>query len=242
MARFCAMIAEAIHLHSDKMVTVGSACLKWHSSKQPPAEAHYWSDSFLKAAYNKPEAYLDFYQIHYYDWMFNPDWGYDPFQSGKSAEFWELDKPTIIGESPGMEGKYTVEQMVNNAYQNGYAGIMPWSYYANDGHGTWDNCKAALKAFRDAHASIVDFECTSTSTEKISNHPEDKFTSADLFRPGRIKSSYTIKVFDTQGRLILKRSSGKTVPRSQITSHKILIYQVAGSSGNLVKTGKFVIE
>jgi hypothetical protein len=141
-----------------------------------------------------------------------------------------------------MAGQYTVEQMVNNAYENGFAGIMPWSYYANDGYGTWDNCKSVLKAFRDNHASIVDFECYGSSTIKTRNHQEDKFTSADLFRPGRLKNGYTIKVFDTQGRLILKRSSGKTVPRSQITSHKILIYQVAGSSGNLVKTGKFVIE
>jgi hypothetical protein len=162
MVRFCGMIAEAIHANSSKMVTVGSACLKWNSTKVGPAEANYWSDSSFTDAYNKPGSKLDFYQIHYYDWMFNPDWGYDPFQATKTPDYWKLDKPTLIGENPGVAGKYTLKEMVDNAYTNGYAGIMPWSYDSVDNFGSWNMCKNELKAFHDKHASLIDFSCGGT--------------------------------------------------------------------------------
>jgi hypothetical protein len=45
------------------------------------------------------------------------------------------------------------------------AGIMPWSYDADDGVGGWDACKKELKAFRDAHSSTVDFTCGSEVTQ-----------------------------------------------------------------------------
>ncbi|NLG19396.1 MAG: cellulase family glycosylhydrolase [Fibrobacter sp.] len=235
MARFCAMIAEAVHLHSDKMVTVGSACLKWHSTKQPPAEAHYWNDTFLQSAYNSPEAYLDFYQVHYYDWMYNPDWGYDPFQIGKSPSYWELDKPAIVGESPAMTGKYTVEQMVSNAYENGYAGIMPWSYFANDGYGTWDNSKEALKAFRDAHASMVDFKCTSTDVS-----PEKKPAQGNIDRS--FKGNNEIRLFDMQGRMVFRGPADRDIKdlNTGNLSGKVLIFQISGPDGRLIKAGRYL--
>ncbi|MBN1757731.1 MAG: cellulase family glycosylhydrolase [Chitinispirillaceae bacterium] len=218
MVRFCGMIAEAIHEHSNKMVTVGSACLKWHSTKQPPAESHYWNDAFFKQAYDKPGSYLDFYQVHYYDWMFNEDWGYDPFQSGKTPEFWELDKPTIIGESPGETGQYTVDRMVDNAFSNGYAGILPWSYNALDGHGTWDEVKTQLKAFRDAHAEMVDY------TPAIVRKRFDR-------SPGVLPATdATITVYDLRGRLIGKTIAGSTIPNSI----GVLLYQVRDRHGNSI--------
>ncbi len=197
MVRFCAMIAEAIHANSDKMVTVGSASLKWNSLRQPPAEAHYWSDSAFKSVWNKPGAYLDFYQIHYYDWMYNPDWGYDPFQTNKMPSYWKLDKPTIIGETPATAGKYTVRQMVENAFSNGYAGIMFWSYNANDGYGTWDACKNELNAFRNAHSSIVDFSC---KTNILQNRKITDQSYRNDFGP------LPVTVFDMLGRVIITGS------------------------------------
>ena len=199
MVRFCGMIAEAIHANSNTMVTVGSACLKWHSSRQPPATDFYWSDSSFKAAYDKPGAYLDFYQIHYYDWMFNADWGYDPFQATKTPEYWGLDKPTLIGECPGVAGNYTVKQMVDNAYTNGYAGIMPWSYAAVDAYGSWNSCKTELKAFYDAHASMIDFSC---GTSAIDNN---RLMSKKNIVSGKVT---TMSAFDIQGKKIGKFVSG----------------------------------
>jgi hypothetical protein len=178
MVRFCGMIAEAIHANSSKLVTVGSACLKWNSTKVGPAEANYWSDSSFTDAHNKPGSKLDFYQIHYYDWMFNTDWGYDPFQATKTPEYWKLDKPVLIGENPGGAGKYTLKQMIDNAYANGYAGIMPWSYDSVDNFGSWNMCKNELKAFHDKHASLVDFSCGGTGTIELPYKKKDNSVSA----------------------------------------------------------------
>ncbi|MBN1130101.1 MAG: cellulase family glycosylhydrolase, partial [Chitinispirillaceae bacterium] len=225
MVRFCAMIAEAIHLNSSTMVTVGSACLKWHSSRQPPAEAHYWSDSSFRANYNKPQAFLDFYQIHYYDWMFNADWGYDPFQATKTPAYWKLDKPTIVGESPGMAGNYTVRQMVDAAFANGYAGIMPWSYFANDGHGTWDACKNELKAFRDAHPALVDFSCgPSPVVERSDKAP----TTAES-----VASAHRVVLFTLQGKQLWSGAPAD-VARSAPTGHGVLLMQLKNRDGRVV--------
>ncbi len=218
MERFCAMIAEAIHVNSRKMVTVGSACLKWCSLRQPPAEAHYWCDSSLQAVYNKPKAILDFYQIHYYDWMFNADWGYDPFQRLKTPGYWKLDKPTLIGESPAAAGKYTMKQMVDSAYVHGYAGIMPWSYNANDGVGGWDACKTEIKAFRDAHSSLVDFNCgvnrIKGAVQKTSQpHPHSLMDFVNHPSP---EAWSAINIFSAQGNLVWSRGPGsakRALPR-----------------------------
>ena len=228
MVRFCAMIAEAIHEHSDKMVTVGSACLKWHSSLQPPAEEHYWSDASFRAAYDKPNAYLDFYQIHYYDWMYNPDWGYDPFQATKTPAYWKLDKPTIIGEWPAMDGEYTVKQMVDAAYANGYAGVMPWSYNANDGHGTWDACKKELKTFRDAHASIVDFAASVIIPDNRKKYPS----------PGTERNG-TVTLFDLHGRKI-GRGTVTGVARKKAEGSGVLLYRLRDGNGRIVGVRKTV--
>ncbi|MBN1809180.1 MAG: cellulase family glycosylhydrolase, partial [Planctomycetes bacterium] len=108
MQRFVGMLAEAIHANSGKMATVGAACLKWNSATVPPAEGNYWTDAAIQGAYASGGAYLDFYQVHYYDWMYNADWGYDPFQLTKPTTFWQLDKPTIVGECPADDtGMYT---------------------------------------------------------------------------------------------------------------------------------------
>jgi hypothetical protein len=228
MVRFCGMIAEAIHEHSDKMVTVGSACLKWHSSLQPPAEEHYWSDASFRAAYNKPGSHLDFYQIHYYDWMYNPDWGYDPFQNGRTPDYWQLDKPTIIGESPAMAGEYTVQEMVDAAYANDYAGIMPWSYNALDGHGTWEECKRPLKDFRDAHAAIVDYFPGVYGAEKR------KYETTFY----RAREGVNITVFDLNGRMI-SRGSGREGKRGTMG---VFIRQFRDAGGSIVGTQKKISE
>ena len=231
MVRFCGMIANAIHDHSDKMVTVGSACLKWHSNRQPPAESHFWSDSSFKTAYDKPGSYLDFYQIHYYDWMYNESWGYDPFQIGKSPEYWNLDKPVIIGESPGEDGKYTVKQMIDNAFKNGYAGIMPWSYFAKDGHGTWDEVKEYLKAFRDAHPELVDYKPSEVPVKR-----RIYFSGKNSFP---INKNVIVSFYDLNGRKLKTVNNIKSLSRFR-WPEKMLVYQFHDYRGHIIKTGKIL--
>jgi hypothetical protein len=209
MQRFCGMIAAAIHTNSNKMVTVGSAALKWCSPRVGPAVLNMWSDSALKAACNNnAKAILDFYQVHYYDWMNNADWGYDPFQlsPAKTPTWWQLDKPVLVGECPGTNGIYSIAQMIANCYANGYCGIMPWSYNANDGAGTWDGVKNQLKAFRDAHADLVDYT-TATVVNMRDPRKEKVFTPSAqcVFSASRItlpEGTQHVDLFDIKGRLL----------------------------------------
>jgi len=230
MVRFCGMIAEAIHANSSKMVTVGSACLKWHSTRIGPAEVHYWSDSSFAAAYNKPGAKLDFYQIHYYDWMFNADWGYDPFQATKTPEYWKLDKPTLIGECPGVKGNYTVKQMVDMAYTNGYAGIMPWSYDSVDNFGSWSSCKTELKEFYTAHSSLIDFKCSASPTL----HTPKKFNA-----PQVAGKESTLLLFDLQGRKI-GSSTSDVMSRKLLMRNGVHLCQFRDSRNHIVGFRKTV--
>jgi hypothetical protein len=91
---------STIHNHSKKYVTLGSACLKWNSDVSP-AVGNKWSDKSLRDASGKSNAQLDFYQIHYYDWMYPY---YDPYS--KERAYWRLDKVTLIGET-GNTGHYS---------------------------------------------------------------------------------------------------------------------------------------
>jgi hypothetical protein len=154
MQRFTAMIAAAIHKNSKRMVTTGSAALKWNSDVSP-AIANWWSDQALQSAYPDKDAYLDFYQIHYYDWM-HPH--YDPFNLATPYEYWKLDKPCLIGEQPGSLVRDTIhsnDEKVENAYKNHFAGHMFWSYNGGDGVGIFDDFKDACKKFHDKHKDEI---------------------------------------------------------------------------------------
>jgi hypothetical protein len=153
--RFTAMIAAAVHSHSKLKVTTGASALKWNSDAVPPAEANYWSDRALRAAYNNnPNATLDFYNVHYYDWMYNPDWGYDPCR--KNASFWKLDKPTVVAELPPTSAHYTTPQMMSGAFDNGFIGDMFWAY--NDHSFNYAAALPALKAFAQQHAAVSNYD------------------------------------------------------------------------------------
>ena len=136
--RFHARIAAAIHKHGKKPVTTGSASIKWNSDN---FKGNWWSDEALQAAYSNRRAFLDFYQVHFYDWML--EHGYDPYTY--TPEELGLDRPVMIGESPGKPcEKYSLTDMLEQAREKGYFGHYFWSYAANDGHGDWPQIKAAM--------------------------------------------------------------------------------------------------
>lgn len=129
MQRFVAAIASTVHEYAFK-VTVGSASLKWSSPTQPPAVAHWWSDAAMKAhvpASGCASPTLDLYNVHYYDWMFNTDWGYDPMM--RNTSFWQLeDKMTVVAEMPASSSHYKVDQLLQLPASNGFSGTMFWAY------------------------------------------------------------------------------------------------------------------
>jgi len=150
MQRFHGMLAEAIHNTGTKKVCTGSSCLKWDSAAVPPAVGNWWNDAALKAAYSSTKGIMDFYQVHYYDWMHDPSWGYDPCR--ENTDYWKLDKWTVVGELPSDAGTYyTPDQFMNCSYTNGFIGTMYWAYNAD-----WPLTSAlpALNNFYAAHTSI----------------------------------------------------------------------------------------
>lgn len=153
MQRFVGLIAAAVHRNSTKMVTVGSASVKYNSDV-PGAIKNYWSDIELRNAANDSLAYLDFYQIHYYAWMYG---GPDPFAVNKNILYWKLDKPTLIGELPGKDESYKLSQFYERTVKNGYCGLMFWSMMAGDGIASLKDFRNDTKRFRDANPDIVDY-------------------------------------------------------------------------------------
>lgn len=125
MQMFVGMCAAAIHeVKSPILVTVGSAAVKWSCDK---IDGNKWSDEILQDMTMNPLAYLDFWQIHYYEWTNQFD---NPFH--KNPEYWGLnDKPCIIGETPGNNTIYgfpiTYEEIFSLPYELGYSGVFPWT-------------------------------------------------------------------------------------------------------------------
>ena len=172
MQTLTAKMASIVHRYSNKMVTTGSAAIRWNSDVEPSAVVNLWSDKMLKGINNDSLAFLDFYQIHYYDHF--KESGSDPYDTTRNINYWKFDKPTIIGETPASKEKskfYTPTQMLENALTNGYSGTMFWCYEGGDGHGSWKDFKDANKTFYEKHPKIVrptDFPCLKINPESIS--------------------------------------------------------------------------
>jgi hypothetical protein len=83
---------------------------------------------------------------------------------------------------------------------------MPWSYNANDGAGTWDGVKNQLKAFRDAHADLVDYTTATivarsgqTNVKRIPPFAQCVFSASRITLPEGMQG---IGLFDIKGRLL----------------------------------------
>src|SRR5262249_47672016 len=94
--RYFAKAAAAIHNNSQILVTVGMAMIKYNSDTASGAQGNKISDAALQAQVNDPGAKVDFYSVHYYDWMF-PYWG-DPYYQTPAAFGLDTSKPAMLGE------------------------------------------------------------------------------------------------------------------------------------------------
>lgn len=153
MQRFAAMIAEAVHTSTSLRVTVGSASLKWSTALPGGGQAMYWNDTALRSAHASTLGVLDFYNVHYYDWMYSPSYGYDMCRVPLSH--WGLDKPTVVAELPATSTHYTAAQMLNCSLAHGFAGDLFWAL--NDPAFPLAPALTALKAFVAAHPKETTF-------------------------------------------------------------------------------------
>lgn len=149
--------AQRVHEESDVLVCV-SNYLKYTS---PNYNGNKYSDAALQAQVNDPDAYVDFYKIHYYSWVYQY---FDGFHFDKTPEFFGInEKPCITGEisaNGGYNGSntlvYSTTQYYEEHLKNGWAGCMPWTSNGVDSNGSLDGAHgAATRAFRDNHDTLV---------------------------------------------------------------------------------------
>jgi len=152
---YFARAARAVHEHSSVLVTVGLAMLKYHSDTGPGCQGNKVSDRALRAQIDAPGAKLDFYSPHYYDWN-GPIWG-KALEMSPAAYQLPTDKPSLVGEMParGTAGHTTAEDY-ENAFQNGWQGVMGWTSNGVDENGGLEQLGPATQAFREHHAALVE--------------------------------------------------------------------------------------
>ncbi len=196
MQRFVGTIAAAIHEHSDIKTTLGSTSLNFVSAINP-AKKPLWTDDELQSTIANNQAHLDFYQIHFYDWMFWKGW--NPFLL--NYEYWQLDKPCIIGEYPAADGIYKAEDMIQLSLEKGWSGHMPWSHSANDGHGEWANVSDALLLLSGQHSEIINHRTCELVTNTPVIIPTPDTIDNILIAPNPIQNilniEYSLHVTDT---------------------------------------------
>jgi hypothetical protein len=160
-----ARAAAAIHENSEILVTVGMGFPKYNADGAG-YEGNKVSDKFLQKLYDNPNAYLDFWSTHYYDWV-GPWYGV-PFYStpwGEKPKGWGLDKskPALIGEvaALGSKGstkgteKNTLITDYENAYLNGWQGVMPWTSNGVDGCGGFYDLIPATKYMLEKYRDMI---------------------------------------------------------------------------------------
>lgn len=165
MQQFIGACASAIHQHSNKMVTVGAASLKWNCDE---VGKNYWSDEALASAgVDVSTGYLDFYSVHYYKWM-DKD-GASPY--AKVATDMKLNKPLLIGEVPPNSLTFSKEQQLRIALNNKYVGVLFWSYVGDDKYANWSQYCEAHKTFHAEQANRINFQhaCYKLSTKAKSD-------------------------------------------------------------------------
>lgn len=144
LSKFFAKCSAAIHENSDELVTVGLGMVKYNSDKY---DGNYVSDEFLKSLGGE-NAYLDFYSTHYYFWQ-NAYMGY-PFEQSPVSFGLDGTKPCVIGEAAvKSESGRTPEEDYENAYNNGWNGVMAWTSNGVDSCGSLTELMPAVNKMRD---------------------------------------------------------------------------------------------
>jgi hypothetical protein len=90
---------------------------------------------------------LDYYQVHYYDWMGNTP-AADLYH--RLAADLGLDRPVIVGEFPAsVSTTANITGYLDRWYASGYAGAWFWSFAGVDRWGSAD--REAFSAWAKAH-------------------------------------------------------------------------------------------
>jgi hypothetical protein len=130
METFLQEMAAALRANSSALLSVGSTALKW------------W-DAWLQVD-------QDFYQYHYYDWVYQ----YYPYTTHNPQSL-GLTKPVVIGEFPnaGLSAVGSADKVLAELWEHGFAGGLTWAY--NDSSFPWSS--NTLGSFTDQHPCETKF-------------------------------------------------------------------------------------
>lgn len=142
LVRFFGKCAQGIHQNSDILVTTGVGYIPNNSDVRG---TNVISDQLLEF-YAGEDSYMDFYSVHFYDWMI--EWHGVPFE--KSPEEYGLDpaKPNVMGECSAKGSEQEGLDLVAAAqmlYDNGWDGVYPWTSTGTDTNGGFDEVTAYSK-------------------------------------------------------------------------------------------------
>lgn len=144
LCTFFAKCAAAIHENSDELVTVGAGMVKYNSDKY---DGNFFSDEYLQSLGGE-NAYLDFYSPHYYFWQ-NSFLGY-PFETTPEGFGLDGTKPVVIGETAVVnESGRTAAEDYENAYNNGWNGVMAWTSNGVDNCGSLTELRPAVNKMKE---------------------------------------------------------------------------------------------
>jgi len=136
MESFVNETSAVLRAHSSALITIGGASIKW---------ANAWTHTDI-----------DFYELHYYDWMYQ--WYPYPYITLQSTGL--TDKPVVLGEYPeqglsemGELPSRTPAQFASDLWAQGYAGALSWAF--NDPLFRWDD--GAIKDFGAANGCETSF-------------------------------------------------------------------------------------
>jgi hypothetical protein len=160
ISHFFARNAAAIRENAPEiLITVGMAFPKYNADGGG-YEGNKVSDEFLQRLYDNPNAYLDFWSPHFYDWVTR--WYGHPFTAtphgSRRDDGWGLcpSKPAVLGETTalGSDG-FTLIEDYENAFNNGWQGVMAWTSNGVDGNGGFDQQTTATRHMAELHPQLI---------------------------------------------------------------------------------------
>lgn len=138
--RFVGTIAAAVNRATDVPVTVGALNVESLVASTAPLAAQWWTDKALVAATGDPDATLDVYEVHYFDYMETTS----PWDVDLPQRLADQGKPVLIGEMP-LDIARGLERSVVDARTMGYWGVLGWAFN-DDCCGSWDTAEPTFRA------------------------------------------------------------------------------------------------
>lgn len=152
LSNFFAKCTAAVHeTNPDTLVTVGMGMVKYNSDNEKYF-GNMVSDEVMKS-YAGDNACLDFYSVHYYDWM--RSYMGCPFDMSPTDFGLDGTKPSFLGEF-GLGANQTYEYAYENTLANGWNGSMMWCSNNGAEHAdVWADLEIATKKVESLYPDKV---------------------------------------------------------------------------------------